>query len=334
MAKLGDERLVYVGETHTALEDHLVQLAVLKEMAKQPGELAVGIEWIQADFQPALDRYLAGKIDEAEFLRDSEYYDRWRFDFRFYRPILVAAKELGIPVIALNASRELTDAISEKGLDGLSATMRRKAPAEYDFSDQEYAGRLRQVFEMHAKTSGNEFQRFLEVQLTWDETMAENVANYLKGGDNRRMLVLAGKGHVDKRSGIPNRVTRRTGLRGVTVGSYRPNAGGTDSVDYLVLADERKLPPAGLMRVFLDETDDGVIIREFSADSPAAEAGIEKGDRLVAINNEPIRFFADVKIQLMDRSPGDEISVRVARPTPVIGDEFVNTRIRLAGAGG
>ena len=66
------KRVVYVGETHTAWGDHLLQLEVLKAMATQPGELALGVEWFQAPFQPVVDRYLAGEIDEKAALAAAE----------------------------------------------------------------------------------------------------------------------------------------------------------------------------------------------------------------------------------------------------------------------
>jgi uncharacterized iron-regulated protein len=120
MTKLRSERLVYVGETHTAFADHLLQLEVLRGMASRPEGLALGVEWFQARFQPVLDRYLAGEIDEAEMLRQTEYYQRWRFDYRLYRPIIRFAREKGIPIIALNASQELTSEIRRVGINGLS----------------------------------------------------------------------------------------------------------------------------------------------------------------------------------------------------------------------
>ncbi|MGB5254087.1 MAG: ChaN family lipoprotein, partial [Sedimenticolaceae bacterium] len=45
MTKLRSERLIYVGETHTAYADHLLQLEVLRGMAARPEGLAVGVEW-------------------------------------------------------------------------------------------------------------------------------------------------------------------------------------------------------------------------------------------------------------------------------------------------
>jgi len=332
-AELQSERLVYVGETHTAYGDHLLQLEVLRGMAAEPEGLAIGVEWFQTRFQPAIDDYLADRIDEAEFLRETEYFERWRFDYRLYRPIIAFAKANDIPIIALNASRELTSEISDVGIDELSHEFKAELPDSYDFSDKDYEESLRRMFEMH-DSDGDGFQRFLEVQLTWDETMAQSVARFLTENPDGRMLVFAGKGHVSGRSGIPNRVTRRTGIEGKTLATFNPQSQMFNTADYLVLSREQALPPAGLMRVFLDDTDDGVLIRDFSAHSPAEKAGVKKDDRIVAIDGQPIRHFADVKIQLLDKRPGDEIELRLVRQSLLLGDETKSVRFRLAGGTG
>jgi uncharacterized iron-regulated protein len=331
MAKLGDERVVYVGETHTAYGDHLLQLEVLEAMAAQPGELALGVEWLQARFQPVVDDYLAGRIDESTFLRRTEYFDRWRFDYRLYRPIIEYARSSGIPVIALNASRELTDAIKEVGIEGLSGELAEEAPDSYDFGNERYEAMLRQMFAMHGRSDDAMFRRFLEVQLTWDEKMAEVAAEYLNGSPDRRLLVMAGKGHISGRNGIPDRVTRRTGIEGVTIATFDPGSRLFNEADYMILANEENLPPAGLMQVFLDEAEDGVYIRDFSPDSPAEKAGVRKNDRITSIDGEPVRYFVDVKLHMMDKRPGDEIEVETVRESLIMGEETVLTRFKLGG---
>ena len=42
------------------------------------------------------------------------------------------------------------------------------------------------------------FERFYDIQLLWEETMAETVADYLKSeeGKGRYMVVLTGGGHI------------------------------------------------------------------------------------------------------------------------------------------
>ena len=331
MTTLADQRLVYVGETHTAYHDHLLQLEVLKAMAAQPGRLALGVEWIQARFQPIVDRYLAGEIDESAFLRDIEYYERWRFDYRLYRPIVEFARDNGIPILALNAAKELTSEIGRVGIAGLSEELRAELP-EYDFSDKAYEDALRDMFRMHP-TGDGQFERFLEVQLTWDETMAHHVARYLEGGADRRILVLAGKGHVGGRSGIPNRVTRRTGLSGVTISTFDPGSRLFNGADYMVLASEQRLPAAGIMGVMLDERDGGVVVADFGSESPAEAAGVKKGDSIVAINGQPVRSYVDVKVLMLDQLPGNEIELTVSRKLFFGNEEVDNVRFALATAG-
>ncbi len=332
MTKLRSERLIYVGETHTALADHQMQLEVLRGMASRPDGLAIGVEWFQRPFQPVLDDYLAGRIDEAEMLRRSEYYERWRFDYRLYRPILRFAREKGIPVLALNASRELTAEIRRVGLDELTADFKAKLPDAFDFTDKGYEQALRQMFDLH-ESDDSDFQRFLEVQLTWDETMAEGVADYLAANPAGRILVLAGRGHVAGRSGIPNRVTRRTGIRGTVIVSFSPAGRLFNDADYLILANDQSLPPSGLMGVLLDERDGGVFIKGFGDNSPAEAAGVKKGDRIVSINGTPIKHFADVKVTMLDQQPGSEIEVSVARDGLFGGEKDLDLKVRLIGEG-
>lgn len=333
MAKLGDQRLIYVGETHTAFADHLLQLEVLRSMAARPGELSVGVEWFQRPFQPVLDDYLAGKIEEAEMLRRTEYYQRWRFDYRLYRPIVRFAKEKGIRIIALNASRELTNEIRQVGIEALADGSRADLPQSYDFSDTEYERVLRETFKSHP-TGNGDFRRFLEVQLTWDESMAEGIADYLQADPNHRILVLAGRGHIASRRGIPNRVTRRTGLRGTTIATFTPSNDSFNAIDYLVLANERSLLPAGLMRVLLDEREGGLFITGFAGGSPAYQAGVKEGDRIVRINGESIERFADLKIAMLDLVPGTEIELGVMRGGLFGREQPVELRFRLSGRGG
>ena len=331
MAKLADERVVYVGETHTAYEDHLLQLDVLREMATQPGELAVGVEWFQARFQPVVDAYMAGEIGEAEFLRRTEYYERWRFDYRLYRPLVEFAKEEGVPLIALNASRELTSEIGRVGIDDLPDNLREELPDDYDFSDRHYENSLRTMFEMHP-TSDRKFEHFLQAQLTWDETMAQNVAGYLGGGDEKRMVVFAGKGHVAGRGGIPNRVTRRTGVQGATIVTFKPTARQFNTADYMILANEQVLPAAGIMRVLLDERDGGVFVKGFTPGSPAETAGVEEGDLILKINGVDVNNYVDLKLAMLDQRPGNEIELMIRRDTLLGGSRTENYRFDLVAA--
>lgn len=57
----------------------------------------------------------------------------------------------------------------------------------------------------------------------------------------------------------------------------------------------------------------GVLVEDFAERSAAKASGIQKGDILTAINNVPIRNFAELQSQLNRYRPGDKISVTVDR---------------------
>ena len=104
-----------------------------------------------------------------------------------------------------------------------------------------------------------------------------------------------------------------------------------NSADYLVLANEQSLPPAGLMRVMLDTRAEGVFVDGFTAGSPAKAAGVEKGDMITAINGEPIRHFADLKISIIDKAPGSDIEVTLKRDRLLGGEKTETVRFQLVG---
>ncbi|RCX32305.1 ChaN family lipoprotein [Thioalbus denitrificans] len=310
---LSKVRVVYVGESHDRYEQHLNQLEIIRSLHQGKPDLAIGMEFFQWPFQSVLDRYIAGEIDERTFLRETEYYKRWRFDYRLYRPILQYARENRIPVIALNVPAELTRKVAEGGFQSLTPEERASLPAEIDRSDTAYRERLRKIFEIHARSDERSFENFVSAQLLWDEGMAETAANWLRANPGRSMVILAGSGHVMYGSGIPDRLQRRVPdkrlivLNGVEA-ALTPEAG-----DYVLIRPEEELPRGGLMGVFLDDREEGVYVGKLDTGSGAAAAGIHKGDRILSVDGFDVNDYADIKIALLDRKPGDRIAVSVER---------------------
>ncbi|MDF1530466.1 MAG: ChaN family lipoprotein, partial [Sedimenticola sp.] len=85
---LRDNRVVYIGETHDNYSHHNAQFEIIAALKAQGADLAIGMEMFQRPFQKYLDDYIAGTITETEMLRKTEWYDRWVYDYRYYRPIL------------------------------------------------------------------------------------------------------------------------------------------------------------------------------------------------------------------------------------------------------
>jgi uncharacterized iron-regulated protein len=250
---LAENRVVLIGETHDRLDHHLAQLEIIRGLHAIRPELAIGMEAFQQPFQRHLDDYVAGELSESELLHETEYYERWRFDFRLYQPILGYAREHRLPVIALNLPVELTDAVGERGIDGLSEAERSQIPDEIDRSDSAYASRLREVFDRHPHGRNPSFDRFVEVQLLWDEGMAERAADYLESHPEATMVILAGSGHLAHGSGIPRRLVRRIPVTTAVVLNHMGGELDPEIGDFLLLPERRNLPAAGRIGALLTE---------------------------------------------------------------------------------
>lgn len=73
----------------------------------------------------------------------------------------------------------------------------------------------------------------------------------------------------------------------------------------------------GLAEQYALPADDGALVLAVTEDGPAAEAGIEAGDIIVAAGGEPVRAVGDLLGELRRRDPGDDLDLTVVRD----GDE-------------
>ena len=241
LQQLVKAKVVYLGETHDSAEDHQAQLKIVREMQRQNRKIAIAMEMFQRPFQSAIDNYLAGKLTQEQLVEQTEYDRRWPFPWEFYAPILRFAKENQLPVLALNTPSEVTRKVASQGLESLTAEEKKHIPpiSEIRTDNAEYRQLLLEVYQQHQKaTQGNStaFERFLQAQVLWDETMAEKIAEFVKANPDYQVVVLAGKGHIIYGYGIPSRVERRLGVGNVKVRSVLFN-----STENLPLSADRPL---------------------------------------------------------------------------------------------
>jgi uncharacterized iron-regulated protein len=333
MDMLSGARLVCVGEEHDNLNDQRVGLAVVRALYRRfPGQVAIGMEMFREPQQETLDRWTGGELTELEFLRASKWYETWGYDFGAYRDLLLFAKENRIDVIALNPSAELQKAVSRTGLEDVPAELRGKLP-EIDGSDPWQRAALRGVFSGHAGhgMGDNAFESFYRVQLLWEETMAQRVVEYLKSprGEGKRMVTVTGGWHVRYGFGLPKKAVRRLPmayaiLLPVEISTPEQREGRTMETE----VPEIPLLPADFvwfvpfesleekrvrMGIRMEETDGRILVLAVAPESPAAMAGLEKGDELVAFDGHPVRETVDVIYRVGEKREGDTASVTVRR---------------------
>ncbi len=331
-AQLASKRVVFVGEIHTRYDHHLNQLEIIRRLHELDPNMAIGVEYFQQPFQQQVDDYIAGRIPENEFLHATEYYQRWGYDYRLYAPIFRYAREQRIPVRALNVPGALVSAVAKVGIAGLAEEQRAYLPREIKPADEGYQNRLRIAFEGHQGMKPDAFNHFVEAQLVWDEGMAESAAAYLNANSSRRLVILAGSGHVAFGSGIPKRLERRTNATYAIVLSSGEEV-EPQMADYLMLSKEEELPPAGILGANLEESEGQCRIRSLSPGGAAEKAGLNKGDVLMAIGAQTIGTIADVHLALWDKKPGDQVHVEVSRARRLRAITKLDLEVELAAPG-
>ncbi len=326
ITKVAEKKIVYVGEVHNVFAHHAVQLDIITGIYKKNKNIAIGMEMFQRPFQETLDSFISGTLGEQAFLKESEYYKRWSFDYHLYKPILDFARTEKIPLVALNLKREIIEKVSANGLDFLDDQEKEEIPAELDFTDAAYRERLEEVFTMHTRSHERNFNNFYQSQILWDETMSESVDNYLRENPDRQMIVLAGQGHLRYRSGIPARTYRRNSFDYATI--LIDEDVKADIGDFIIFPKTVEGITTPKLMVFLEEIEDRVKVSGFPDASVSERAGLKERDIILSINDVEVRTVGDLKIQLLYKKKGDSVRLRVLRKVMFL-DKNVDIEIEL-----
>jgi aminopeptidase N len=325
--KAAGKKIVYVGEQHDKFSHHRVEYEVIRRLHERGDKIAIGMEMFQRPFQKALDDYVAGVIDEREFLKKSEYFTRWGFDYALYREILLYARQYKIPVIALNVRKEIVSKVFKEGLYALTPEEKKEIPQDMDLSDARYKARLKQFFEEHSDAESRNFDFFYQAQVLWDESMAHNLAEFMKKNPAYQVVVVAGAGHLAYGSGIPSRAYR---LNGQEYSVILNDADIERNIsDFVLFPDAIRPPETPKLGVILKEEKGAVAIETVAPGGAAERAGLRKGDLILAMDDEKTESTADVRIFLLYKKPGDTVTVRVRRRGFLFGTVEKEIRIIL-----
>jgi membrane-associated protease RseP (regulator of RpoE activity) len=267
-------------------------------------------------------------LPDKEF--ESLWYENWTEDYAYYRAILDFVRDRRIPLIALNVAERTARALSSGGPEALSPE-ERAGLAEIDTQDPYHRRQMEAVFGGHAKGSG--FDAFYRTMLLWDETMAQTVADYVSGpaGRDKRLVVLAGGGHIAYGFGIPRRAFRRAPVPYVTVIPQTDvEMAPADRPDAVMQVESFSVPlpiadivwavgyealpsPSVRLGVRVDATEGGVMITSVDSGSAAERAGLREDDVIVSFDGETVRRPADVVRLVRGHGPGDHASVTITR---------------------
>lgn len=323
--ELNKSRVVYIGETHNSLTDHRLQLRIIEALYKRDPNLAIGMEMFPSSKQPALDRYISGNtdIDEQTFLKESEYFKVWSYDYHFFRDIINFAKVRTLPVRGLNLNKEIVSNVFRSGnTDKLEETVLQSLPKERNLGMNGYRERLEAMHATHMQGSHGKGNAagFIQAQGLWDESMAENIVNYLIKHPEQRMVVLAGSQHTRKDSGIPPRVKGRIDIKQSSVLNIAKSTDQTnleEIADFFFISNPIQLPESPKIGIVLapatKDSQNFLKISQISPHGKAEEAGLQAGDILKELDGFPIEEMSDLRIAMIDAEAGETVTIVILR---------------------
>ncbi|MDD2732932.1 MAG: ChaN family lipoprotein [Desulfuromonadaceae bacterium] len=194
--------VVFIGERHDAAAHHELQLKVVKGLQAKGKSVAIGMEMFEESSQKTLDGWCGGTVTTNEFA--GVYRSNWRnIPYRLYEEIFIYARVNHIPIIALNAPRDIVMKVSRKGLSSLNSADKRQLPPEVDTEvSEEYVDFIRASYWAHGRSSDN-FRYICEAQMLRNRVMASRIHDYHQRHPDRVMVVIAGGGHAREKGGIP-----------------------------------------------------------------------------------------------------------------------------------
>ncbi len=322
-------RVVFVGETHDNPASHRIQEQILKALQQNnPDNITLAMEMFTPTQQPILDLWSHGQLSEKDFLRQVDWNNTWRINYGFYRPILTYCRDQRIKILALNAEEDLKQKVSRSPFTQLSTEDQKKLP-ELDEHDPYQRAMAEAVFADHKMGPGM-LDGFLRVQTLWDETMAENLTNYLKKQSrDHQIVVMAGGNHIRYGYGIPRRMFRRLPVTYLLVGSEEidiPEHIRAQLMDiqkpdypmppyhYLFFTRYEDLPDSGVkMGIAFELTSAGIVVKKVMPGSTAEIAGLKTGDILLRLDGEILSDGLDLTYALQQKKPGSRATILLKR---------------------
>lgn len=331
-ARLAGVKLLLIGEEHTNMETHRVQLRTLQALAAAGRPIMIGLEMYPYTEQRFLDQWHARYLTEEGFLRLSRWYENWGYHWLYYRDIFLFARDNGVPLVAVNTPREVVSAVRKKGFANLTPEEARHVPVEVDVDNEEHMTFFKATLGGEGEGSGmggmlhggseEMWKSMLSAQATWDATMGWNAVKALEEApdEDTIMVVLVGAGHVAYGVGIERQVKRwydgkvATLIPIVADGSEKQTVRASYANFLWGIPREQhtRYPTLGMSTQAATEGDGRQII-QVDPDGFAKRAGFELKDVIISMDGHPIADRETLNRLVAAKRWGDEATFVVLR---------------------
>lgn len=211
--RLAAAEAALLGETHDDAADHAWQARVLAGLADRRPVVA-GFEMFPRHADPALDAWVAGRIDLPGLLEAVRWSEIWGFDPALYLPLFDLCRARGTPMRGLNIDRPLVSLVGREGWDALPEAERAwlspAVPASPAYRRYLFAvtGGARPDRKARAPEDPA-FDRFVRAQQAWDRAFACALAEAHAERPGALMVGIIGRGHLEFRLGVPPQLEER-----------------------------------------------------------------------------------------------------------------------------
>lgn len=207
VTKLNGYDGIFLGEFHDSQPVHDTELAVLQQLYAQHGDkLVLSMEMFERDVQPVVNDYLAGKITEEEFLKNSRPWPQYMMA---YKPLIEFAKAHKIPVLAGNIPRYLAADYAKSGtLDSIPADKKQYLPRVHKAGSKAYEDKFAATMMAmnHAgvgmQVPPERIHNMFMAQCLKDDTMAESISDYMAAHPGVVIYHVQGEFHGESRLGV------------------------------------------------------------------------------------------------------------------------------------
>ncbi|WP_246845026.1 ChaN family lipoprotein [Bdellovibrio sp. NC01] len=115
-SQIQNSQIVLIGDFHALHQSQKAQVRILR--ALPPGRpVSLAVEFFEAADQEKIDKYLAGRLSEKEFLKGVQWQTRWGFPWEHYRPLMRWAQKNKVRVYGINKSYKKRNATTLKSRD-------------------------------------------------------------------------------------------------------------------------------------------------------------------------------------------------------------------------
>ncbi len=191
--QIENHRVIFTGEIHSDAASHSVQLEVIKHLHNKRGNLVIAIEIFPASQQEVLDAWIKETLSRNAFER--EFHRAVNIAFDVYEDIFDFARNMGVPIIGIDADRSFIANVSKNGIKTVPEDYLKEIKFSDCIKNPEYVEKL--GFDRNREYHQSGLPYLCDGQRLRDTVMAYNIAKILEDAE-ATAVVLVGLMHASK----------------------------------------------------------------------------------------------------------------------------------------